>query len=127
MERKTQSGQMLILLIVMVVIVGAGFMVGGFNYTAPKYTNQPGQNDAQVQSDNTHILPDENKCTHFDGICHPLAKLSCCSQGKVTCKSQKCTGTLTANNQPASASPCIEGLDQKCQEICGDQEGFLCF
>ena len=100
-----QSGQLLIMLIVLVVIVGSIFLVGGFNYYEPKEPSGPqrlSSTDIIVQSSssaqNSMQLETIKFCKRVPGdepTCYPKNGGYCCPNdawAKVICQNKKCVG-----------------------------------
>ncbi len=140
-SKNSQKGQMVIVLILGVVIVGSFLMVGGFSSQSPKsqtenISNQnpvePGSSNAQTSSSTSvGIASQENTCSHLDGVCHPLDQAFCCDRVRALCANEKCSGYLPPENTytPGNPTPTIDpacGIDDLCKSICADKEGFLC-
>ncbi len=120
-------------LIIFIIIIGAYNFVGGFSYHKPKVTTTDAQLQTPVEtaSSNTEILQDKPTCSHFDGICHPLAEALCCDRVRALCANKKCNGFLPPEStyKVGDPTPTIDpqcGLDSMCESTCDDKEGFLC-
>src|SRR5687767_3287275 len=134
-----QSGNGIVLIFILLLIIGAYFMVGGFAYTPPKLTDSDPAFEAtdvdtsSAGSDATTASADSSlACTHADGICRPQDQASCCPNLRIFCENQKCTGTQPAESTtagvPAAINPaCGPTFDVICKSICATTKGFTCF
>jgi hypothetical protein len=136
-----ESGQGLILIIILILIIGSVMMVGGFSKvktpeppTSPSnlivVTEIPGQaqNNLQLKTF-SFITPAPPVCTSGDdGICHSFSENVCCADAPYYCSHSKCTGSgpfggkYDVNDQ--NNGKCNYG-DSWCMP-CGDNEGFTC-
>jgi len=147
--KNLQKGQMMIIWIILVVVVGAYFMVGGFTYKPPKLqiaqdATQSATVSAQSSSELSQPFPvtptsnvqvvssEEAICSHLDGICHPLEQALCCDRMRALCADEKCTGFLPplssypAGGPTPTINPQCDAADKLCKSFCGNKEGFLC-
>ncbi len=114
LQKKSQSGQMLIALIVGVLLVGSYFLAGGINYKKPKPiksgTDIYSSSDIEIKapsSKKTNIQLDPlNFCQRVPGDtpqCYPKNAGYCCPNNNwaiVQCKNGKCAGVEKTGGGP---------------------------
>ncbi len=127
MFKKSQKGQLLILLIIGLLVIASIMIVGGFSLPEKQEVGTPFAaivipNNSPDTSKNLQLKKIEFQvfCGADDGQCHPPNSCNC-NDFRLTCDHGKCTSL------DGQAGFCNSSVDTYCSTACGNNPGSTCY